>query len=103
MKRRPAFARAFKGRWRIVEMNQWDNDYLDLVEEAHITFTDKSDGEFVFGAVKGWLDVCYGSRDGSACAEFFLGRSQRRRSRLRARLGGHGNSRPTGRPHLHPQ
>lgn len=70
MKRRPAFARAFTGRWRIVEMDQWDNDHLDLVEEAHISFTDKADGELVFGAVKAWLDVRYGARDGSACAEF---------------------------------
>jgi hypothetical protein len=29
----------------------------------------KSD-EIVFGALKGFLDVRYGSRDGSACAEF---------------------------------
>ena len=34
----PAFAKAFAGRWRIVEMDVWDNDVLDLVEEAHITF-----------------------------------------------------------------
>jgi hypothetical protein len=53
----PAFAKAFAGRWRIVEMDTWDNDFLDLVEEAHITFKGSSDGR-------------YGSRDGSACAEF---------------------------------
>ena len=35
----PAFAKAFAGRWRIVEMDIWDNDFLDLVEEAHITFS----------------------------------------------------------------
>jgi hypothetical protein len=29
-------AKAFKGRWRISEMDVWDNDYLDLVEPAHI-------------------------------------------------------------------
>ena len=38
MARRPAFAKAFIGRWRIVEMDQWDNDYLDLVEPAFISF-----------------------------------------------------------------
>jgi hypothetical protein len=69
MARRPAFAKAFIGRWRIVEMDQWDNDYLDLVEPAFISFG-IDDGAFVFGAVKGWLDVRYGTRDGSACAEF---------------------------------
>jgi hypothetical protein len=66
----PTFAKAFAGRWRIVEMDVWDNDFLDLVEEAHITFQGGSDGEIAFGALKGFLDVRYGSRHGSACAEF---------------------------------
>jgi hypothetical protein len=69
--RRPsALAKAFKGRWRIVEMDVWDNDYLDLVEPAHITFEGTHDGAFVFGTVQAWLDVRYGSRDAMACAEF---------------------------------
>jgi len=66
----PAFARAFAGRWRIVEMDVWDNDFLDLVEEAHLTFTGAADGEIAFGALKGFLDTRYGARDGAACAEF---------------------------------
>ena len=53
-------AKAFKGRWRISEMEVWDNDYLDLVEPAHIVFDSENDGAFVFGTVKGWLDVRYG-------------------------------------------
>ena len=66
----PGFAKAFAGRWRIVEMDNWDSDFLDLVEEAHLTFGGKSDGEIAFGALRGFLDVRYGARDGSACAEF---------------------------------
>ena len=66
----PAFAKAFAGRWRIIKMDVWDNDFLDEVEEAHITFQAGSDGEIAFGALAGDLDVRYGSRDGSACAEF---------------------------------
>ena len=66
----PAFAKAFAGRWRIVEMDNWDTDFIDLVEKAHITFHSAADGEIVFGALKGFLDVRYGTRDGSACAEF---------------------------------
>lgn len=69
MARRPAFAKAFIGRWRIVEMDQWDNDYLDLVEPAFISFG-AEDGAFAFGAVKGSLDVRYGTRAGTACVEF---------------------------------
>src|SRR6476469_6094945 len=70
MAKAPGFAKAFPGRWRIVEMDNWDSDFLDLVEEAHLTFLGKSDGDIAFGALKGFLDVRYGARDGSACAEF---------------------------------
>ena len=51
-------------------MDVWDNDVLDIGEEPHLTFKGASDGEIAFVAVKGFLDVRYGSRDGSACAEF---------------------------------
>ena len=70
MKRKSALAVAFKDRWRIAEMDQWDTDYLDLVEPAHITFSGAANGEIVFGAVNASLDVRYGARDGAACAEF---------------------------------
>ena len=70
MARMPAFAKGFAGRWRIVEMDVWDNDVLDIGEEAHLTFEGASDGEIAFVALKGFLDVRYGSRDGAACAEF---------------------------------
>ena len=69
MKRKSALAVAFKGRWRIAEMDVWDNDVLDEFEEAHITFKG-ADGEIAFAALNGSLDVRYGARDGSACAEF---------------------------------
>lgn len=65
-----AFAKAFAGRWRIVEMDVWDNDVLDLAEQAHLTFEGAAGGEIAFGALKGFLDVRYGARDGAACAEF---------------------------------
>ena len=52
----PAFAKAFAGRWRIVEMDVWETDVLDLGEEAHLSFQGASDGEIAFVAVKGFLD-----------------------------------------------
>jgi len=70
VRRASALAKAFKGRWRIVEMDVWDNDDLDLAEPAHITFEGDNDGSFAFVAVSGELDVRYGARDGAACAEF---------------------------------
>ena len=48
----PRFAKAFIGRWRFVEMDNWDSDFLDLVEKAYLTFKGKSDGEIAFGALK---------------------------------------------------
>ena len=51
-------------------MDVWDKDFLDLVETAHLTFKGAVDGEIAFGALKGFLDVRYSTRDGSACAEF---------------------------------
>ena len=34
-----------QGKWRIVEMEAWDKDFLDLVEPAYILFGQTS-GEF---------------------------------------------------------
>jgi len=67
-RRAPVFARAFAGRWRITEMDQWDE--IDLLGSAHITFSGKDGGDLVFLAIEANLDVRYGSRDGAACAEF---------------------------------
>ncbi len=53
---------ALFGKWRIVEANLWDRDYLDLVEPAHITFDGNGRGEFAFGAVNGGLDCEYSRR-----------------------------------------
>lgn len=50
------------GRWRIVEMELWDADFLDLVQPATISFDGKGGGEFAFGAVQGGLDCWYGPR-----------------------------------------
>jgi hypothetical protein len=48
------------GKWRIVEMELWDRDFLDLVEPAYIRFDAQDRGEFVFGAVQGNLHCRYG-------------------------------------------
>lgn len=66
----PSFTKAFAGRWRIIEMDAWDNDILDIGEEAHITFDSARGGEIAFIAVNGILDVRYKDRDGATCAEF---------------------------------
>lgn len=44
------------GTWRIIEMEQWDQDYVDMVVPGYIRFTENHSGEFQFGAVEGSLD-----------------------------------------------
>jgi len=39
----------FTGRWRIVSMDAWDQDFVDEEEEGYFEFTDKGGGEFHFG------------------------------------------------------
>ena len=52
----PAKPKSFHGSWRIVQMDEQDVEYLDLVETARSTIDKRGQGEFVFGTVKGWLD-----------------------------------------------
>ena len=51
-------------------MDEWDEEYLDLVETAHITIDVRGQGEFIFGAVKGWLDCRFTERDDQPFVEF---------------------------------
>ncbi|HEV2394760.1 MAG TPA: hypothetical protein VG146_20605 [Verrucomicrobiae bacterium] len=47
---------SFVGRWRIVEMEQWEQEFVDLVAPGHITFASGGRGQFSFGAVEANLD-----------------------------------------------
>ena len=51
------------GKWRIVEADLWDRDYLDLVEPAHISFGKDGRGEF---AAKQGLDRALAAELGEA-------------------------------------
>ena len=46
------------GRWRIVEADLWDRDYLDLCGPATLTVTAQG-GEIAFGALDAGLQVEY--------------------------------------------
>ncbi len=54
------------GKWRIVETDLWDADYLNMLEPAFIEFQDDGRGELRFGCVIGDLDCHYRS----AAADF---------------------------------
>lgn len=44
------------GTWRIIEMEHWDKDYIDLVVPGYIAFDQDNLGEFQFGTVRGFMD-----------------------------------------------
>ena len=96
----PALALAFKGRWRIVAMDLWDKDAIDLVEPGFITFNGE-EGEMRFIAVRAWLDVRY--RRWRSHRRVHLGGHRQGRSAFWTRLGyPSGQGRPS-RPYLLPQ
>ena len=67
-RRAPSFARAFTGRWRITEMDEWDE--IDLAGSALVTFSGKDHGKLAFLAVDADLDVS--SFDTETAAEAWI-------------------------------
>ena len=47
------------GRWRIVEADLWDRDYLDLVAPATMTIGVDDHGEIAYGAMQASLELEY--------------------------------------------
>jgi hypothetical protein len=60
----------FTGRWRIVSMSAWEDDYLDEEVQAFIEFDEKGSGSFQFGYVQGQIDYRTTNRDGKPAVEF---------------------------------
>lgn len=49
-------ASSMSGKWRILEMDLWDREALDLLGPAFIEFQPDGTGSFGFIAVHGWID-----------------------------------------------
>lgn len=47
------------GKWRIVWMEKWDQDFVDEEVPGHFTFDARGLGSFQFGYVQGEMDVRY--------------------------------------------
>lgn len=72
-----------KGTWKIIRMEMWDQEFIDLEVLGHVTFEDRGRGHFQFGCVGffGWsaedahVDSCWEGSDemdeahGEICAE----------------------------------
>ena len=44
------------GKWRIIEMELWDQDYIDMIKPGYFSFDKDELGHFQFGAVEGQID-----------------------------------------------
>jgi len=91
----------FTGRWRIVSMTNWDNDFMDEEVPAYIEFDAKRRGDFQFGYVQGRMDCRVGERDGLPEVEFtWDGNDEMDPAHGRGRAELHGD-RLEGRIHFH--
>lgn len=52
-------SKRLKGKWRIVEMELWNKDHLDLVGPANIVLDATGHGELAFGALVATLDCAF--------------------------------------------
>lgn len=58
------------GRWRIIEMEDFDDEYVNAEEKAFVRFDPDGMGEFHFGYVRGYMDCRSGQRDGKTAVEW---------------------------------
>jgi hypothetical protein len=60
----------FAGRWRIVSMSAWNQDFIDKEEEGFFEFDEKRSGAFHFGYFHGHMDCQPTTRDGEPADEW---------------------------------
>ena len=46
----------YKGKWRITEMELWDQEFIDMEVEGYFLFGENEIGSFQFGLVRGQID-----------------------------------------------
>jgi hypothetical protein len=59
----------FPGKWRITEMDLWDQEAIDLLGPAFIELKGEG-GQFRVIAVDGWMDCRHGQRNGRPSVDF---------------------------------
>jgi hypothetical protein len=62
--------KAYVGKWRITEMEQWDKDYIDMMVPGHVTIGNDGTGSLQFGAVEAEVDCRVESVGGVERLEF---------------------------------
>ena len=49
-------ANSYLGKWRIVEMELWDQEFIDMETNGYFLFEEDNLGSFQFGLVQGRID-----------------------------------------------
>jgi hypothetical protein len=62
--------KGFTGKWRIVDMEVWDQDYVDMVVPGYIRIGSEGTGQFQFGLVSGDIDGRVEQCGNTPCFEF---------------------------------
>ena len=60
----------FLGKWKIIEMELWDQDFIDAEVPGYISFGENGRGEFQFGYVHGYMDCYYLEKNECNAVEF---------------------------------
>ena len=60
----------YVGRWQIVEMEAWDQEYVNMEVPGHFTFRKDGSGRFQFGLVQGEMDCRLENTGGNARIAF---------------------------------
>jgi hypothetical protein len=70
MAKRNKTSNPFIGRWRIVSMSNWSQDFVDEEKEGYFEFGKNDQGEFHFGYVHGHMDCDLTTRGGEPAIEW---------------------------------
>jgi len=60
----------FIGKWFVVEMEAWDQEYVNMEVPGHFKFKKDGTGHFQFGLVQGEIDCRLETKDGKERIEF---------------------------------
>jgi hypothetical protein len=60
----------FIGNWRIIEMEMWEEDFIDAEVQGYINFDKYGRGDFQFGYVHGYMNCSYSNKKGVKTVNF---------------------------------
>src|SRR5437879_3756459 len=69
-KAKPKPKSPFEGRWHIVSMTEWDEDFINAEVDGFIEFDAQGGGQFQFGYVRGDMDCRLTTKDGEPAVEW---------------------------------